>query len=230
MARLNPLKNFTTGKIGSGRLFSAGSLTSRHRRGLAGALRSFKTDGRHSYSKNLSTKDIETFHGLIGEEMSKLTTHSQGLGYRARRRIMQEAETLRKKGKLSRADKTDLKSILAAMSPSASGGTEEMPSTEPRQRAVAFGGSSRVTGSNAEEESYINPEAQKHIKAGIQLGNQREMDAEDRGESHLDYDPRSELGRHQAIQNKRRNTKQNTQRGKKIELQDEEDLVEMDIG
>lgn len=58
----------------------------------------------------------------------------------------------------------------------------------------------------------------------------REMDAEDQGESQLDYDPRSELGRHQAIQNKRRDTSKNTRRSKKIELPYTTNLPDMDIG
>lgn len=137
---------------------------------------------------------------------------------------MQKAEKMRKTGKISKSDKIDLKNILTAID------TDVTEVADPRQCAVNFGGSDHVTGGNTEDKSYVGVESQRHIKAGIELDTQRQMDAEDRSESQLNYDPRSVLGRHQAIQNKRRNTKQNTQRGKKIELQDEEDLVEMDIG
>ena len=159
MARINPLKNFSAETIGSGRLFSPGSFSSKNKRGLAGALRKFKSAGRYSYAKNLSKQNLETFHGLIGEERSKVSVHSEGIGHKARRRIMQKAETLRKQGKISSADKADLKNIVEAIN---SVGAHSP--NEPKNRAVSFGGSQRITSDNPAADSYISPEAQKHIE------------------------------------------------------------------
>ena len=56
------------------------------------------------------------------------------------------------------------------------------------------------------------------------------MDAEDRGEGQLNYDPKSQLGRHQAIQNKRDSAGKNTKGGGKVDLPDITNLPDMDIG
>lgn len=228
MARLSPLKDFSAGKFGSGKLFRPGSFSSKNRYGLAGALRKFKDSGKHSYAKNLSKQDLKIFHGLIGEEMAKTSTYSKGLSYKSRRRIMSKAEGLMRQGKISHADKADLRNIVETMSPERLKANSQPE--EPINRAVNFGGNGRVSGADTEEKSYMSPEAQKHIKANIKLGNMREMDAVDRSENQLDHDPKSQLGHHQAIQSKRSSNNKNSKPEKKNDLPDIDNLPDMDIG
>ena len=115
MAKNRFWDKFSVRDIGTGKFYTAGSFTTRARRGLAGALRRAKSAGRHSYAKNLSTKDLGVFQELIGDEMSQLTTSSKGLGRKARLRIMGQAEKLRRQGKISGADKEDLRQIVKTL-------------------------------------------------------------------------------------------------------------------
>ena len=116
MATRNRFKDdFSVNEIGTGNFYTAGSFKSRKRTGLAGALRSAKSKGARTYTKNLSGKDLKTFQGLIGDELKKQPKNTGGLSRAARRNIMQQAEQARKQGKMSTADKKDLQKIVKAL-------------------------------------------------------------------------------------------------------------------
>ena len=194
MAKSNRFQDFFSAKkIGTGRLFRQGSFKSRSPKGLAGALRQTKASGKHSFAKNLSREDVDTFKGLIGEEMKKLPTHQTGLSRFARRRIMGRAEELRHQGKISISDKKDLRQIVEALKPNenqpVTAAENNAPSTAPKQRATSF--FSRRQPGNEKTDFQAN----KHIRANIGIDIAEEIAAEERGELQQQYDPRSDLGK-----------------------------------
>ncbi len=141
MAANNQFKDkFSIKKIGTGRLFSSGSMTASKTIGLAKALRSSKIAGRSTYTKNLSKQDLQTFQKLIGDELKNLSANSQGLSLKAQRRIMAKGEALRLAGKISNADKQDLRNIVGSLGKQSTNKTvqPEKPSSAPVQRAVHF--------------------------------------------------------------------------------------------
>lgn len=176
--------------IGSGKFFTAGSFNTRYRKGLAGALRKAKSAGRASYAKNLSQKDLKTFQGLIGKEVSRLSAHSKGLSRQARIRIMGQAETLRRSGQISMEDKKDLKNIVNALKGNTTTNADqpaEPKPTPPRTRATSF--------ATDEGRKDGNALAAQHIRANIALDNAREMDDDS---FLITHDPRSTLGQLEA--------------------------------
>lgn len=138
MARLDPLKKFSAGKIGSGKLFKPSSFSSRRRYGLAGALKRYKKAGKHSFAKNLDKDDLKTIHGVIGKEMSNRPTHSN-MGYKGRRRAKHNIEMLRKQGILSSPDAKDAYKVIDAIDSDET----SMPDSS-RERAVEFRGSDKI--------------------------------------------------------------------------------------
>lgn len=118
MARINRFQDkFSTGQIGTGSLYTAGSLHSRNPKGLAKALRESKREGRSSFAKNLSERDLETFRNLIGGQMKRMPTGSKSLSRNARLKIMSQAQKMVYAGKMSGADKSDLRDIVASLGP-----------------------------------------------------------------------------------------------------------------
>src|SRR3989338_2130423 len=217
---------FSVGKIGTGKFYRPGSLSSRTPRGLAGALRQAKTAGKHSYAKNLSTQDLGTFQKLIGSELSKLPAHSQGLPLLARRRIMAEARKLQLAGKISEADKSDLRQIVETLKPvhQTQSTTDAKPvSQKPVERAVHF-----VTRDDIATQS--DQVRQRHIQTGISLDLTEELASQEQGEDNIRYDLRSELGKDQAAEKKFLHPDKNNGRGKKVNLPDIKNLPDMDIG
>lgn len=172
--------SFSTKSIGTGKLFSAGNFSAKAKKGLAGALRKAKGAGRHTYTKNLSKEDLTTFQKIIGKEMSQLSTHSKGLGRKARARIMSQAENLRQAGKISAADKTDLRAIVKALGATANQESKSATAVfkEPRERATAF-----VTDKSQPNKSSTKAGMTVHTKANISLDNVREMTPENQAES-----------------------------------------------
>ncbi|MFA6410131.1 MAG: hypothetical protein WCW26_00975 [Candidatus Buchananbacteria bacterium] len=171
-------------KIGTGGFFRAGSFDSRKKVGLAGALRSAKQAGKFSYAKNLSKKDLQTFQGLLGEELAKLPKHSAGLSYKTRARLMTKARGLMLSDKISRADMTDFRQIvkgLSAYPQKTQTVSSPTASTEPRQRAVNFATDSKTsqptisTGSSLGQTRPMNPK----IAAAINYDNMRELAEEE---------------------------------------------------
>ena len=163
------------GKIGTGRGFTAGSLSSNRPTGLAKTLRGIKQAGKHSYAANLSKKDMEVFHGLIGKELKNLSAGSSGLSYQARHRIMMQAERLRLQGVISAEDKKDLRNIVTALGPGG-GGAAAKAAIEKKQAA-------------------LEAQRQKIVRAGIKYDVAQEMAAEDEGLNAMKYDPKSALGK-----------------------------------
>lgn len=108
---------FEIKKIGTGSHFRAGSFTGRKKIGLAGALRSTKSQHRRTTWKNLSTENLKTTQRLIGEELEKLPIHSAGLNRRQRKKIMLKAERMVRSGEehFTRQDKADLKKIVNSL-------------------------------------------------------------------------------------------------------------------
>jgi hypothetical protein len=118
MARINRFQDkFSASQIGTGSLYTAGSLYGRNPKGLAKALRESKREGKASFAKNLSEKDLETFKDLVGDEMKKMPTGSKSLSRNARLKIMSRAQKMVYAGKISGADKRDLRDIVASLGP-----------------------------------------------------------------------------------------------------------------
>ena len=192
MTKPNPSKDtFSARNIGTGKFFTAGRIsgkpTGSRRLGLAGALRKFSRKGRFSYADNLSKKDLETFHGLIGKEMAGLTKYSKGLGRQARMRIMTQAEKLVREGKISMADKKDLRGIVKALS-AGSAAQKIKPDriSGPRQRAVNFITDKNVTPTNNRielQQARAATARQRHIKGHIKMDIANELIEEERQEA-----------------------------------------------
>lgn len=245
---------FSAGKVGTGRFYTAGSLTSRKRRGLAGALRKTKVAGKHSYAKNLSKKDLKTFQKIIGKEMSQLSTHSKGLGRKARMRIMGEGERLRRGGKLSAADKHDLRKIVKALG-TARASQKQAPAAKPTpktptKRAAKFATdtksapttkTSRVV--KTTPKTILAAKKQKHIKADISLDITEEAIATDKGKNSIQHDPRSVLGQSEQNQTKTSDKTTSVRRRKKLpnkkdviakrgnmSNKSDDKIIELDIG
>lgn len=102
-------------KTGTGSTFISGNLNSGKAKGLAKALRDFKLAGKHTFAANLSKNDLSKFQGMIGKELKGLSTGSSGLSMTQRRKIMMEAEQMRAQGKISKADKEDLRNMVEAL-------------------------------------------------------------------------------------------------------------------
>lgn len=192
---------FKTSKIGTGKLHASGSFTSRSPRGLAGALRQAKMAGKHSFAKNLSHQDLTVFHGLIGKEMARIGTHSQGLPRQARLRIMSTAEKLRREGKISGADKQDLKQIVEALKPASDSSPTPQKYVAPKKPTERV--SMPQHGAPQQEKEMpkghdgkpLTPKQLTRMRAYIAMDMGDELSAEDRGESTTHYDPRSVLGK-----------------------------------
>lgn len=163
------------GKIGTGRAFSAGRLSSNRPMGLAKTLRGIKQAGKHSYAANLSKKDMEVFHGLIGKELKNLSAGSAGLSYQARHRIMMQAQRLRLRGVISYEDQKDLRNIVKALGPG--------------------GGGSAAKAALEKKQAALEAQRQKIVRAGIKYDVAQEMAAEDEGLGAMKYDPKSALGK-----------------------------------
>ncbi|MAF13554.1 MAG: hypothetical protein CMI53_01540 [Parcubacteria group bacterium] len=172
MARNRFQDNLSSKAIGTGKFFTAGSFSSRAKKGLAGVLRRAKGAGKYTYAKNLSKKDMETFQKIIGKEMSQLSTHSKGLGRKARSRIMGQAENLRKEGKISAADKADLRQIVKSLGSAGNQGSKSTSTTAkgPTKRATKF-----VTDKSPSSRSSAKSVMTAQTKANISLDNMREM-------------------------------------------------------
>lgn len=130
-------------KIGSGAFYTAGKLGSKFkRRGLAGALRTAKGAGRFSYSKNISNKDVEKFHGVVGKRLAKLSKHSEGFSRKTRREIMSEFEQMRKAGQISTEDKKDFRQMVDSLGRQKqridTSTSEPQAAMEPKERAINF--------------------------------------------------------------------------------------------
>ena len=198
---------FSGDKIATGRFYTAGSFSSRSRKGLAGALRKARSAGKYSYAQNLSKENLKTFQGLLGEELSKISTTSTGPSIKARKRIMAKAERLRKEGKISSPDKKDLRQI-----------TESLRSNP--QRAVNF-----FTRKKLSDQNNLAPDT--HIKSNIVIDIAREDE--------IQYDPRSELGKTQVEEDTAQNENKtvetkNPSLGNKVQLPETKNLPDMDIG
>lgn len=216
------------GKIGSGRLYAAGSFSSRARRGLAGALRQTRSAGKHTYAKNLSKQDLKTFQNLAGEELVKVSAHSSGLGRKARARIMGKAEALRQQGKISLEDKRDLHDIVQAMGPQSP--TEKISNSnpspsEPAQRAVHF----------LNREDAVGGENVGVVPSNTHLSNPAiDLVRHEATLGAADLDQAPELDGMEAVEERNNSKKilpeKNIVRGKKVELPDIKNLPDIDIG
>ncbi|MFH1890645.1 MAG: hypothetical protein ABIJ91_03720 [Candidatus Kuenenbacteria bacterium] len=126
-------KFFDAKKIGTGKYFTAGSREGK-RKGLWGALRSYKGSGKRTYGANLSMKDLDKFHGLISKEMERRPTNiKKGLSLLEKRRIMDKADRMAKQGEISFEDKKDLRGMLNALS---GPGKEAPRSKQPRKMVI----------------------------------------------------------------------------------------------
>ena len=211
---------FSGDKIATGRFYTAGSFSSRSRKGLAGALRKARSAGKYSYAQNLSKENLKTFQGLLGEELSKISTTSTGPSIKARKRIMAKAERLRKEGKISSPDKKDLRQITESLRSNPQ--QKEITNTvgEPKQRAVNFFTRKKLSGQN-------NLAPDTHIKSNIVIDIAREDE--------IQYDPRSELGKTQVEEDTAQNENKtvetkNPSLGNKVQLPETKNLPDMDIG
>ncbi|OGY43340.1 MAG: hypothetical protein A3J62_03130 [Candidatus Buchananbacteria bacterium RIFCSPHIGHO2_02_FULL_38_8] len=239
MTNQNQFKDkFSASKIGSGRFFTAGKLGGQFvRRGLAGALRAAKTAGRHSYGKNLSGRDLETFQGLLGEELSKLPKHSKGFSYQSRRRIMSKAEQLRKQGKISMADKQDLKNIVGSLG----AGSDTVITSKPvvkklTERAVDFITDQKVnveTGRDITNQNDLDTAAElrrrKNIKAAQLRERDLQFDAEESGEEKVEIDKRSALGQFLKQEKIPDDSNKSDKKPQKIPLVDTDNIQDMEI-
>jgi len=140
---------FSPGKIGTGRLHIAGKLGTGKpgerfkRRGLAGALRKFKTEGRFTYGKNLSNNDLRITQGILGKRLKKLLPHSKGLSRKARLSAKIETRKEWKAGRISKADKDDIDNMIDALGVNVDrqvAKSKPSPDSQrqPTQRAVRF--------------------------------------------------------------------------------------------
>jgi len=172
---------FSVGKIGTGSTFTKGSMTSKKAMGLAKALRSAKATGKYTFAANLSKKDLDTFHRVIGEEMKKLPVGSAGLGYKARNRIMAKAEQMRKQGVISAADKDDLRNIVGSLGPQARvSGQGSVPG-----KSIESAPTARLSRSPWDESGQpskrveLTPQQQKMVQGNIRADIAEEVAAED---------------------------------------------------
>jgi len=112
---------FSPSKIGTGRLHIAGKLGTGKpgerckRRGLAGALRKFRSEGKYTYGKNLSDKALVVAHRILGKLMRRLQPHSKGLSRRDRLEGKTETRKEWKEGHISKADKDDMDNMIDAL-------------------------------------------------------------------------------------------------------------------
>lgn len=211
--------NLSKEKIGTGKFFTKGSYTSLFRRGLAGALRKARVEGRHSYAQNLSLKDTMDIGELLGDEMKKLSPHSKGISRRAYARIMSKGRQKMLKGEWSSADLKDLRSSAKAVRAYTEKETDTVtPSTpkEPTKRATRF-----LT--RKDQTDPISPLAeatQKHIRANIAIDNLREAEKD----SPIKHDLRSNLGKLEQEENDFER-KTLPKRNQKVNLPDLKDVI-----
>ena len=197
---------FSVGKIGTGSTFTKGSMTSKKAMGLAKALRSAKAAGKFSYAANLSKRDLDTLHRLIGDEMKKLSVGSSGLGYKARNRIMAKAEQMRKQGVISSADKDDLRNIVGSLGQKARASASAAPAEKKSRPTARVSG--RVSGSPWNQSGMapgkieLTPQQQKMVRMNIKADIAEEVAAED------DLAPRAFTSMSQKLEFEKKQAKQ----------------------
>lgn len=185
---------FSLKKIGTGQHYTAGSFSSNAKKGLAGALRSAKIEGRSTMS-NVSSTDLRTFQRIIGKNLRDLSVHAESLPRHMRMKIMSEAESLRRKGTISREDKADLRKIVDILGKK--GSNERIGTTEKR---ISTRTTSPWKSMKTAEKVEMSPEQQKRMKAYIKMDIADELAAEERGESVSHYRAGSALAKYEASQ------------------------------
>jgi hypothetical protein len=164
--------NISPESSGTGSHYTEGSFTSHRPKGLSKSLLKARWEGRHTWAKNLSNKNLATIREKLGKRVRKLSKFSKGFSYKTARQLNAEfRKEMLENPEFSRADFDDAKKIVESMR---SYKTNEKISAEepnadiakPTRRAVHF-----ITDEKSQESLSHVPNSLAPTALGLGISN-----------------------------------------------------------